>query len=326
MKKLLLSVFAIAALASCMQDETLGAAQRENIVFENAFVDNATKAIDPSITTNGENAISEFQVWGTTQGDHDGAVIVPIFENEKVDNTTGDWRYDSGKTQYWIDGNKYNFAAVVNGTVETLEKGLPKTIKYSTPGKDLLYARSTNDIKGKASGNDKVGFTFSHLLSKAVFTFTNVSTNNTNNLYVVENITISGLSDEAVYTIGGAWDAHQYDPSYVVSFGNIVADGTATNEPAAAVSATPLKSNYECLLIPGKHNVTISCTIKLYLNGSYDPANPNENLAKVTEYSKTLDLTLAPRTAYNFALSAGLTDAIEFKVNKVNDWGAYKNL
>ena len=76
MKKLFLSVFAIAALASCMQDETLGAAQRENIVFENAFVDNATKAIDPSITTNGKNAIDTFQVWGTTQGDHTNAAIV----------------------------------------------------------------------------------------------------------------------------------------------------------------------------------------------------------------------------------------------------------
>ena len=42
MKKILLAVLSIAALASCMQDETLGAAQRENIVFENAFVDTAT--------------------------------------------------------------------------------------------------------------------------------------------------------------------------------------------------------------------------------------------------------------------------------------------
>ena len=97
MKKLLLSVFAIAALASCMQDETIGAAQRENIVFENAFVDNVTKAIDPSITTTGEKAIREFYVWGTTQGDHKDAKIVPIFANEKVDNTTGAWRYDFGK-------------------------------------------------------------------------------------------------------------------------------------------------------------------------------------------------------------------------------------
>ena len=336
MKKLLLSVFAIAALASCMQDETLGAAQRENIVFENAFVDNTTKAIDPSITTTGENAISEFQVWGTTKGDHTNAAIVPIFADEKVDKTTGDWRYDSGKTQYWIAGNEYNFAAIVNAdyttttdaltgtetktSVVTLgENKLPETITYTANGTtDLLYARSEEDIVGKTSGNGKVGFTFRHLLSKAVFTFTNTSLDNTNNLYTVEDIKITGLNKVGVYTVGSGW-AFSGTETIDYEFGNIVVDAVDSAEGAAAavVGATPYKSNFERLLIPGTHTVTISCTIKLYLNGDATEAN----LAHVTPFEKKdYSLTVEEGKAYNFALSSGLKNAIEFTVDAVDDW------
>ena len=321
MKKLFLSVFAIAALASCMQDETLGAAQRENIVFENAFVDNTTKAIDPSITTNGENAISTFQVWGTTQGDHKDAKIVPIFADVEVEKTADVWGYANNLTQYWIDGNKYNFAAVVNGqNVQVGDNFLPKTIEYTANGTtDLLYARSTNDIPGKASGNGKVGFTFSHLLSKAVFTFTNTSLDNTKNLYVVEDIKITGLNKVGVYTVGSGW-AFSGTETIDYKFGNIVvvAEDSAEGAAAAVVGATPYKSNFERLLIPGTHTVTISCTIKLYLNGD---ATTDANLAHVTPFVKeNYSLTVEEGKAYNFALSAGLNDPIEFKVDLVEDW------
>lgn len=339
MKKILLAVLSIAALASCMQDENLSVAKGDAIVFENAFVDNATKAIDPSITNvGGANAISEFQVWGTTKGDHAvDAAIVPIFADEKVDKTTGDWRYDSGKTQYWIAGNEYNFAAIVNAdytvttdaltgtetktSVVTLgENKLPETITYTANGTtDLLYARSAENIKGKTSGNEEVGFTFRHLLSKAVFTFTNTSLDTTNNLYKVEDIKITGLNKVGVYTVGSGW-AFSGTETIDYKFGNIVvvAEDSAEGAAAAVVGATPYKSNFERLLIPGTHTVAISCTIKLYLNGD---ATTEDNLAHVTPFLKeNYLLKVEEGKAYNFALSAGLKDAIEFKVTAVDDW------
>ena len=307
----------MATLASCFQSEF---AVDQAIDF-NTYVGSTTKAIDPSINNDNIDEYS-FYVWGTTQGDHaDDAPIVPIFENVKVDYAGGVWAYGVEHTKYWIAGNKYNFAAVVNGEVKTLANGLPKTIDYTADGvTDLLYARSTADIVAKASGNDKVGFTFSHLLSKAVFTFTNTSDDKEDNLYVVENIQISGLGTKATYDIATGWGDSTYDPAYVVDFGNIVETATEGGAPAVAVSNVPLKSNYERLLIPGAHTITITCIIKLYLNGSYDPANPDANRGQRIEYEKTFDVTLAPGTAYNFALSAGLNEEIDFKVNKVNDW------
>ena len=324
MKKLLLSVFAIAALASCMQDETLGAAQRENIVFENAFVDNATKAIDPSITTTGENAISKFYVWGTTYGDHKDAKIVPIFDTEEVVKVDSKWYYAEGRTQYWIDGNKYNFAAVLNGTVESLVKGLPEVINYDlvgTNGADLLYARS-KEIEGQASGNKEVAFTFEHLLSKAVFTFTNTTPENTNgspsNIYKVTDIKVKGIACSADYTVSTkTWSDHIYAPIATESFGNIVAVAEQDkNKEALAIFEQEVgKSNYERLLIPGKYTVKISCTITLY-NDTAD----EDRIVDVINYEKKVELDLKKGIAYNFCLSAGLTEPIEFKVEAVNTW------
>lgn len=324
MKKLFIAVLSMATLASCFQSEF---AVDQAIDF-NTYVGSTTKSIDPSIDNSSIEA-EKFYVWGTTQ--QTGGPIVPIFVEEEVSYSDGSdgsaigWNYND--TKYWIAGNKYNFAAVVNGDVKTLANGLPKTIDYTADGvTDLLYARSTADIVAKASGNDKVGFTFSHLLSKAVFTFTNTSADNEDNLYVVENIQISGLGKTATYDVTDGWGTSTYDPAYVVDFGNIVETATDAGAPAVAVSNVALQSNYERLLIPGTHTIKITCTIKLYLNGSYDPANPEANRGQLINYEKEFDVTLAPRTAYNFALSAGLNQEIDFKVNKVNDWKDGGNL
>lgn len=320
MKKLFIAVLSMATLASCFQSEVA----LEQAIDFNTYVGSTTKSIDPSITT---ATISEFYVWGTTQGDHDvNAPIVPIFVEEKVEGSVGaDWTYNAAHTKYWIAGNKYNFAAVVNGVVDNnaLVAGLPQTIGYNTAGedKDLLYADAKNII-AKASGNDKVTFTFSHLLSKAVFTFTNTTPENTNgapaNIYKVTNIQISGLPASANYDVAaGAWKDNTGN-TLTEEFGHIVATGE-TNEDAAAIEVKEQesgKSNYEHLLIPGTHDVTISCTITLY-NGVV----ADKQVVDVIEYSQTInDLTLQKGTAYNFSLKAGLEQTIQFNVNPVNDW------
>ena len=61
MKKLVLSMFAVAALASCVQNETINPGSA--IDFGAPFVGNATKAIDYSY---GENKLlKEIFVYGT---------------------------------------------------------------------------------------------------------------------------------------------------------------------------------------------------------------------------------------------------------------------
>lgn len=322
MKKIILATLAAAALVACAQEDVVVAPKGEAIAFDNAFVDNTTKAIDPSITT---STLDKFLVYGTTQGDHDvNAPIVCIFDGVEVtgaDVTDGEgnvtarsWGYTENYTQYWIDGNKYNFAAIKNGNVTSFANELPETISYNAAGqKDLLYAEAKN-IEGKKTGNGPVAFTFDHLLSKAVFTFTNTTSDevNTKYYYKVEGITISGLSSKADYTVSNkTWT--ETEGGYVASFGNIVADGTiADSADAVPVNEEEtLSSNYQRLLIPGTRDVTISCTITLYYGNA---------VVDVINYAKNFSLTLVKGTAYSFNLEVGLNETIKFTVTKVEGW------
>ena len=178
MKKIFFAIFAVAALASCMQDEIVSFDKGDAIAFNNAFVSNATKALDPSITS---STISEFVVYGTVSGTGTGeATDVNIFpgvtvkqSNTDVNNPVGDtWFYAGDYVQYWINGNNYKFAAVVNGVVTKDAYGMPATIAYTADGStDLLFAVA--GAVGKESGNSAVEFTFSHLLSKVKFSVKN---------------------------------------------------------------------------------------------------------------------------------------------------------
>lgn len=332
MKKLFIAVISMAALASCTQEDIVINNANNAIAFDNAFVSATTKAIDPSITT---ASIADFQVWGNTQGDHTNAPVVPIFENETVrkDSVSGIWTYNVNKTQYWIDGNIYNFAAVKNGTVTELADGLPKTINYSlsgTTGPDLLYA-SYGPYEAEATGNSEVPFTFAHLLSKAVFTFENTTpdkkdgaTTQPANIYKVTNIQISGLDANANYDVASNEWKNNADGDCTENFGNIVgADSKQENKEAEPISEKQSgKSNYERLLIPGTHNVTITCKITLYNDTVAD-----NRIVDVIDYNKTVQLTFEKGVAYNLILQAGLEQSIEFKVVEVENWNnPYENV
>ena len=345
MKKIIFALFAVAAFAACNNEHTVVTPEGEAIGFANAFVDGTTKAIDPSITTTGDKGIKQFVVYGYTQGKDGDTFLAPvcIFPGVTVNGavasvdgagnstennaTVGWWTYDSLYTQYWIEDNKYKFAAVVNGTdiatkasVTPDTTGLPKSIDYDVKTQnDLLYA-VTDIITGKKSGNDDVPFTFNHLLSKAVFTFTNttLAAPDTGNYYTVESIVIKGLGEVATYDLTGAttpaWTVTAGD--YTEQFGNIVETATPTGATAVRVDEQEkFSSNYERLLIPGVYNLTIECVITMwYDNGS------TVGKTKVINYSKPLTHEFVQGNAYSFNLTAGLEDQIEFTVVKVDNW------
>ena len=99
MKKILFAIICAGAVISCAKEEVV-TADYEAIFFENAFVDNATKALDNYTITKSD--LGTFYVWGTTQ--RPGVdEIVPIFVQEEVSSSDSgeNWTYASGKTQYW---------------------------------------------------------------------------------------------------------------------------------------------------------------------------------------------------------------------------------
>ena len=173
MKKSLL-IFAAAAMVACSTEDVVRLQDPGMISFEASWVENATRADvadDPSTTT---ESLTAFDVWGFMD-----APEAKVFEGEDVTGSKGNFNYLN--TQYWIPGHKYYFAALapMNSANWDLNTANANTYGagvlsfenvYGT--EDLLYAATA--VESPALGEDKtVMLTFSHLLSKVKFSFTN---------------------------------------------------------------------------------------------------------------------------------------------------------
>lgn len=299
------SVFALAALAtigmaSCNSAETVEALEPQAIGFAAPFVDNATRATDPSYSST--NLPEAFNVWGTVTGTSGNAVA--IYDGDAVTGTGLGTAWTATDTQYWIDGAKYNFAAVVGGEVATLSNGLPATISYTADGtSDLLYARSATDILGKASDNESVAFTFSHLLSKVNFTVTNTTVGNTNYKYSVTGINITSTPASGTYNVAdGTWSG---TGTYTTELGDIT----------EVVNGTPKDCASEKLFIPGATSLTVEFTLNLYYGNELI-----NSVAYTGNNAKTITLadgaTFAAGNAYKINLSVGLGEEIMFTLNE----------
>lgn len=293
MKKLFTILAVAAAVVACQKNETIALDNGEAIAFGNAFVENSVRATDPSY---GAQALTAFNVWGTVDASNGNPVA--IFANDPVSGTVGvdsTWKCTS-KTQYWINGAKYNFAALVNaGTVGLGADLLPATVAFESNGsKDLLYAKSA-EYTGKPTGeNVKVAFTFQHLLSKVYIKVTNNSVAANGYSFLVKNIRINAPKTAGSYDIATSkWTATAGD----YTFANItVASGTANAECAA-----------EQLLIPGA--ATIYFTVDILVDGS-----------TISTKDYNYSTTLAAGNSYNFNIQASVGDPIQFTVEKNPEW------
>lgn len=285
-------MLAVAALVSCSNEEALEVSKGEAIAFGDAFVDNATRATDPSLGTTA-NPLTAFNVWGTVKGSGD---LVAIFANDNVTGRVGagsTWTCTS-KTQYWITGATYNFAALVNaGTVTLGTDLLPATVAFTSDGStDLLYAKSI-EYTGLATGNPKVAFTFEHLLSKVYLKVTNNSAAASNYSFLVKNIKVNAPKT-GTYTIADKkWAATAGD----YTFADITVAGGADDAECAA----------EQLLIPGA--ATISFDVDIMVDGKLVSTTPYE-----------YETTLVAANAYSFNIQVSVGEPIQFTVENNPTW------
>ena len=342
MKRIILTVAVIASAVACSKTEIVEMAPQTPISFGNTFVDNATRSIDDTFNRGNLNA---FKVYGSVTWTDQGANPAPpntvnLYNGVTVTNVTTNkpstvvedsgWWYDGAYTQYWIEGNAYKFAAIVNGTAATFSKdannadNMPLTISYNAAGqKDLLYAEDNNVTNYNAATNTGVvEFNFNHLLSKVQFTFKNEMADNTANskyTYMVSDIKINNAYMDGTYTIGTTtWVADGTRSE--VAFGNITnaakdAQDTEANRKAIQVEAKgQATSHYSRLLIPNTYrDLNITYTIETLLNNKViDRDNLEANPASIT---------LEAGHAYNFILSKGNPgDPIKFALETVNAW------
>ncbi len=213
MKKLfLLSMAAVAMLASCSNDEMVEQTEGAAIGFD-AFVNKSTRATDIETGT-----LANFGVYGFMN-----SIDGTVFDNEKVYLSGSDWKYDN--TQYWTAGKTYYFSAIApfenaNWTYADDTAGGTITFDNKTGEQDLLYAHSEVTCTAPSS-QGKVFFTFSHLLSRVKFQFTNGMSND-NIVLEVTDVTVTDAVTTATLDKSNAtatWENTGTD-------GNLVFGGT----------------------------------------------------------------------------------------------------
>ena len=254
MKKLLFGIFTIAAMASCVKEQTVATQEPKVIAFEN-FVQHTKAAIDPSYN-NGDNKLDAFYVWGF----HTAPSGV-VFDQELVsyDATANAWTYTN--LAYWAPEKEYKFAALApvnndkiqvtlaNGNYMSAEGVLGTVAFENVDGKvDLLYAEDGVITPTTIpSDPEKVALTFQHLLSKIKFTFTNGLSNQHSSM-AISNVKMvvpaKGTVDLAVKPY--VWNVTENE-TVTLDFGQII--DTADNDTQLAITGVGEIEN-ELLTIP----------------------------------------------------------------------------
>lgn len=267
MKKFILAVPALLALAavSCTKSEVLESNDGE--IRFNVVANNATKA-DAIYCNN--NKPSEFTVYAESSN---GKTYI---NGDVIKSTDGGntWVNASG-TRFWPNDFSLDFYAVVNGDIKwnvEAEGTAPASIvDFEVPTdvaaqKDLLYAVKKNQEKTDGADKmDAVALNFRHALSQIVF-----NAKNTNeNLYVeVSGVSIVNVANKNNFTFPDAdTDNNMEDADHDGSFNNAIdyEDGSWGKWNTLTSGATVYPVNFETVKVEGNSNLvdlTTNATVK----------------------------------------------------------------
>lgn len=301
MKKIFFAVVAVVAMVSCSKEEVLEV-NREQIAFGEVFVDNATRADYSS-----GKPVNAFKVYGTVKTSV-ATTPTQIFNGadvERNDKANGVAWDCNGTAQYWLPSSEYNFAAIVDGeavATSTLPATINHTVADGAANKDLLYATATvttdeNATPNGVNGNGVVAFDFRHLLSKLQFNIVNA----TNQKYQVTSISVTGVAQDGIYTVGAAtpW-AKNGNATTTLTF------GTATVAGGATVAASESRQ-----LLPVQQTLDITIT--------YDVMDGDNKVGELTKSGKIENKTFEANTVYVVTATLSGT-AIDFSFGTVGGW------
>ena len=298
MKKIFISILAIAALAACNKEEAVEVQKGEAIAFGDAFVDNATKAIYEEASD-----LDAFKVWGNVDGTNETPLALYGEDGANVTYTTN---WDCDVVRYWTPSAAYNFTAIANGTAQTCVNGIPTVIAYTqdaTSPADLVYGTATATTSDVCvpTGNivdGRVAFTLRHLLARVKVQFTNqIAPDYT---YDITNVKITTWK-EGVYTIGAAtpWAQKAETGSVALPYGDI-----------EDLAATPTAAGAQ-LIIPGAPVV---------LSFDYDLKFDDTVIYSATSVTKTVTTTLAEGNSYNLNVVLKAGNEIDFTITTLTAW------
>lgn len=203
MKRLVMYGVAALALAGCTQSEVLNISSDRTIGFD-AYTGKGTRTVNDITGSGNASGFNKFIVYGSYANSESQNTVVFNGVEVSYDNsgTEPSWRYTN--EQYWQNGN-YKFAAYSDGNGAFPETGGPTASythddglliqDYVVGTKDLIFATQTASVTDKTTYTTAVNLTFSHLLSKVKFTFTNTFADNL-------KVEVSDLQIDNSYTKG----------------------------------------------------------------------------------------------------------------------------
>lgn len=332
MKKsfLMLGVAAM-ALASCTNEEVLNVADSRAISFDNAFVNNGTRSVsDPSLTA---ATLPNFDVYGFVANTGNLVNSTQIFNGTVVTNSSSEWIYPAGETQYWVNGNTYTFGAIAPSKVGTVSGvsvvngKVNMTVSFTNTNndqKDLLHAAPVAVSVTSDTYSEPVKMTFNHQLSKVKFSFENLV--GAGYSVKVKNVKITNAKQSGTLTIGdtNSWSGQQGE--FALYFGNAVGTLVEDNDTTKIEYNGTNETYYEKLMIPSStgtqstYNVTF--TAELYqgevMVGTFDHSVEIKGVEFKLGYSYNFTAEL---TANNIGGSENPSlNPITFTVEPVEGW------
>lgn len=335
MKKIFFAVLALAGLAACSTDEVVSRPEGAVIGFDNAFVENSTRANDIDA-----NNLTNFGVYGSVvkvvNGSNQQGMI---FANQEVTGSK-DNGYSYSPKQYWIAGASYDFVAFApyqtgaNATwtyapaVGTAAENGTITFDNAKAGanQDFLFAAtSCNTPATFTQEPDPVGFTFNHMLSRVKLSFTNGFQSNGNIKLVVKNVHITNTAAVGTLAVAKAesataaavaddWTTVATNNNLDVTFGDV--------EGAAQLAENGSGSTTHFYVIPAEREYNITFDVDLYQAGVLlDTYNRS---AKVTvDFTRGMSYDLKATLNQTNTSDEGQLYPIEFTVTDVNDWAGF---
>ena len=290
MKKLFVIALAAIGMVACVNNEITELPQGNAISFDNAFIDNATRA--ELTATN----LTEFNVWGYIEAESNQTAA--LFEGVKVSKSAGNWQYEGG-ARYWAPGLEHNFQAIAPCTAAVVAEhadGEVSAINYTVDGEsDLIYADYSKVGAAAGSNNAPVSFTFGHILSKVNFEFVN-------GFAAEDGITINVKNVKMTVPASGKYD---------------VATETWSVD---ATTGTTLENCEGCEKFVLPYDNSYAYTIEFDVDVTYGGVVINKDVHK----KSSVMVALEQGTAYNFTATINAEtlnmESIEFEVGQVDGW------
>ena len=211
-KSLFVLGVAVAALASCTNEEVVNIAESNVIKFDNAFVGNTTKVAVPELD---EDNIEDIYVYAVK-----GSSATNVFDQQPKNvykTTAGEWAYDN-PVKWEQDSYKFVAYAGTKFTSEVSATQSSGTDNYLTFTNvtvdndhqfDLLYTTTgvTADYTNGLTGVSNVKFSFDHILSMIQITLKSGFGETTK--VAISNIKFYGMQPQGTYNTSndGLWTA-----------------------------------------------------------------------------------------------------------------------